>query len=172
MVIKRLLNWALRHNEESKKWSAGTKSFSSPIFDDLSDPWNEDSLEWDLAVIRKRIPAEYGKTIDCDSGWHQIIVDCDRALQKIDPDYVPIQIKQKFGGLRFYFNTKFSHPANPNIDSKYEALMATVRYYEDLASVTCEISGTPGVLMKKGSWLRTLNPDFAPEGYEIVVSPF
>jgi hypothetical protein len=40
--------------------------------------------------------------------------------------------------------------------------------YEDRSAITCEITGTPGVMMRRGGWFRTLNPDHAPEGYEVV----
>lgn len=42
-----------------------------------------------------------------------------------------------------------------------------IREYEDISARTCEITGTPGVLMRDGYWYKTLNPEHAPKGYVI-----
>lgn len=40
--------------------------------------------------------------------------------------------------------------------------------YEKLSARTCELTGTAGVMMRRGYWYKTLNPEFAPEGYIVV----
>lgn len=40
--------------------------------------------------------------------------------------------------------------------------------YERLSAEICEETGTPGVLMVRNGWYRTLNPEIAPEGFEPV----
>ena len=42
------------------------------------------------------------KYIGVDEGWYLIVADCDRDLTAINPDYQILQIKEKFGGLRYY----------------------------------------------------------------------
>jgi hypothetical protein len=39
---------------------------------------------------------------------------------------------------------------------------AVVLAYEKIASITCEATGNPGVLMKSaGGWFKTLDPEYA-----------
>lgn len=113
----------------------------------------------DLSSVLDRFEFGWPKMIDCGQGWHGIIHDIDKELSSIDPDYTIQQIKEKFGGLRYYFNTKTEH---------WRAMNDVVARYEQAAWSTCEISGEPGVLMVKQGWHRTLNPDIAPPGFEVV----
>ena len=39
--------------------------------------------------------------------WLEIIFDAHKKMLAIDPSYEISQIKEKFGGLRYYFDTKF-----------------------------------------------------------------
>lgn len=90
-------------------------------------------------------------------GWYEIIDRLDQALVEIDPDYQVHQIKEKFGGLRFYC----SIPASPGV----QALMVAA---EQEASRTCQRCGQPGVLRRKGSgWLATYCDEHG-EGMEII----
>lgn len=58
----------------------------------------------------KRISnAEYLATIPETDSWHEVILECDRLLSVIDPNYQISQIKSKFGGLRYYFNSEYEH---------------------------------------------------------------
>ena len=107
-------------------------------------------------LIDKFVP-EYYKSVDVDEGWYQIIIDCDNLLTAIDPNYQIAQIKQKFGGLRYYFQ-----PSDVNNGELYVKMNAVVLAYEKIASVTCEATGKPGVLMKSRSgWFKTLDPEYA-----------
>lgn len=40
------------------------------------------------------------------ASWTPIIEEIHNKLLKLDPDYSTVQIKEKFGGLRFYFHTE------------------------------------------------------------------
>jgi hypothetical protein len=42
--------------------------------------------------------------------------------------------------------------------------------YENKSGSICEETGTPGVMMRRGYWYKTLNPDHAPEGFIVSVS--
>lgn len=73
----------------------------------------------------------------CGDGWKEIIRNTDNKLKYIDPDYTIAQIKEKFGGLRYYFNTSFeSHD-----DVRREIMDDVVRAAEYEASYTCELCG-------------------------------
>lgn len=99
-------------------------------------------------MTKKKLP------IECGEGWHDIVWACHRELFRIDPDYQPLQIKEKFGGLRYYFK-----PSNPSFRDEMDAVVAK---YEELAAKTCEVTGNPGVLMKSpGNWYKTLSPEYA-----------
>ena len=56
---------------------------------------------------------------------------------------VAVQIKEKFGGLRFYYEGGDDH------------IHGMVRMAESWASVTCEVCGKPGQL-RSGGWIKTL----------------
>ena len=111
-------------------------------------------LQLQIEALKKKIVPEYWKSIDVDEGWYQIVVDCDKELTAIDPHYQIFQIKEKFGGLRYYFQ--------PSQSDTLKAMIEVVSKYEAIAARTCEATGGPGVLMKSiGGWRKTLNPEYA-----------
>ena len=89
--------------------------------------------------------------IECDNGWYDLL---DRLCEKVeacinraeDPDiYYVVQIKEKFGGLRFYMS---SHTV------EFHCL---IREAEKESEITCEICGRPGILGEnKWNWYQTL----------------
>lgn len=101
-----------------------------------------------LEVIMRRIPDGWGRWISCDAGWYPIIIELDRDLAALDPDYELHQVKEKFGGLRFY-----AHTRNPD---QREAFNARIRQAEELCGRSCETCGAPGELHDEFSWIRTL----------------
>ena len=114
-------------------------------------------LQLRVEALKNKFLPNYYKSVDVDEGWYQIVVDCDNLLTEIDPDYQIAQIKQKFGGLRYYFQ-----PSDVNNGELYVKMNAVVLAYEKIASMTCEATGKPGVLMKsKGGWVKTLDPEYA-----------
>lgn len=73
----------------------------------------------------------------CGNGWKEIIRNTDKKLKYIDPDYTIAQIKEKFGGLRYYFDTSFESYD----DVRREIMDDVVRAAEYEASYTCELCG-------------------------------
>lgn len=111
-------------------------------------------LQLQIEALKEKFVPEYYKSIDVGEGWYQIVVNCDKELIKIDPNYQIFQIKQKFGGLRYYF-----HPSQSDTS---RAMSEVISKYEVIAAKTCEATGEPGVLMKSVSgWYKTLNPEYA-----------
>lgn len=104
----------------------------------------------DLQHVIDRIDPAFGRVISCGEGWYQLIFDCDRELAALDPEYKIYQVKEKFGGLRFYFDTQRN--------DVFDAMNEVVRRFEELSFSTCELTGRSGSLMKKGGWLKTLDP--------------
>jgi hypothetical protein len=121
---------------------------------------NGEIKEKDLSHVIERMYEAYGKKIRCDSGWFQLIFDLDAELNKIDPDYKIYQIKEKFGELRFYFDSEDKE--------KYYKMTEIVERYEKTSTSVCEKTGKPGVLMRKNRLYKTLNEEFVKERWEIV----
>ena len=90
----------------------------------------------------------------CNDGWFDIIWDLssklEPLLQKFHDEYPDIespprasQVKEKFGGLRFYMTTAS--------DEMYDLIAEA----ESLSYKTCETCGKPGEERGNG-WIRTL----------------
>ena len=79
--------------------------------------------------------------------WQQKIAEQCAKLNKPVPEVatqvVVAQIKEKFGGLRFYY------------DGGDDYIRGLVSMAEAWADVTCEQCGAPGT-RRSGGWLRTL----------------
>ena len=105
-----------------------------------------------LVAIMIRIPDGWGRWISCEKGWYPIIVDVDRRLAELDPNYVVHQVKEKFGGLRYYFE------ATANTDHEtWEKMQRIVREAEAKAGQTCECCGSTGqVALRDHGWWKTL----------------
>lgn len=75
------------------------------------------------------------------------------------------QIKEKFGGLRFYY-----YPREDNSEGSEAAWGALDQMVDDAerdSLKTCEMCGASGVLMTSGYWLKTLCADDALQlGYK------
>lgn len=118
---------------------------------------NRRELQKQIEKLKQKIVPGYRKSIDVDEGWYQLVVDCDKELTGVDPNYQIYQVKEKFGGLRYY-----TRPSN--LDDKHTLMRIgdIISKYEDIAWTTCSATGAPGVLMKSiGGWRKTLNPEYA-----------
>jgi hypothetical protein len=114
-----------------------------------------------LYKVIERIDEKYGKYVSIGSGWEKIVVDCNEELSKIDPNYKILQVKEKFGDLRFYFEP--SDKSNEDLRKKMNDVVAK---HELLASATCEETGLPGIKMRSaGGWIKTLNPEYAEKNH-------
>jgi hypothetical protein len=89
--------------------------------------------------------------IDTGDGWYKIIdLLCELLQWDIDNNNYPqieaVQVKEKFGGLRFYTNWKNDQQSG------------MIKYAEQLSNYVCEDCGTmEGVTQTKG-WIVTLCP--------------
>jgi hypothetical protein len=112
-----------------------------------------------IEKLKNKIVPEYRKSIEVDEGWYQLVVDCDKELTGADPKYQIYQVKEKFGGLRYY-----TKPSNLDDKDILKRIADIIAKYEDVASRTCSATGGPGVLMKSiGGWRKTINPEYAAE---------
>lgn len=91
-----------------------------------------------------------GKLIsfECPPGWETIVRKLSLRLEEHarerNPKLRVVQVKSKFGGLRYYL---FPH------DEYAEAL---VNEAEDESFKTCEVCGQPGKESTRRSWTSTL----------------
>ena len=126
-------------------------------------------LQLQVEELKKKIVPEYWKSIDVDEGWYQLVMDCDRDITLVDPNYEIYQVKEKFGTLRYYVK-----PSNQEDTETIKKIQEIVTRYEELSAVTCEATGDWGVLMHSSTgWRKTLNPMYAAKaphlsGYSIV----
>jgi hypothetical protein len=89
----------------------------------------------------------------CGEGWWPILEElCGQIQHHLDwknkqsevvPQVVVAQIKEKFGGLRFYY------------DGGDDEISGMVRMAESWAGHSCETCGSPGT-RRDGGWIRTL----------------
>lgn len=110
-------------------------------------PADGGDLAGDLEKILRRVPDGWGRWIECDRGWYPLIVDLDRRLAAMDFGYELYQVKEKYGTLCYYCESKTASP---------EDFQAEIRRAENLSSEICEQCGKPGVLMQRRGWLKTL----------------
>jgi len=98
-----------------------------------------------LAAITRRSNLPYG--VECGDGWIPIVVALDVQIALIDPNYVVHQVKEKFGGLRYYIATSESLS-----DEDRTRIRDLVSYAEAICWTICEDCGREGTLRKHGWW--------------------
>lgn len=118
-------------------------------------------------VFAKRMEEKYPKMFAgkyggfaIGEGWYPIIESLCGNIQhylnwknkesEIVPQVVVAQIKEKFGGLRFYY------------DGGDDRVVGMVQMAESWADKSCEICSAPGTSGGKG-WIRTLCPTHRAE---------
>ena len=94
-------------------------------------------------------------------GWYEIVTNIIDELLSLGWNKRIAQVKEKFGGLRFYVETDDIPEGGWDVIDKYEKKSRSI----------CEKCGGEGVL-RSGKWLRTLcdehsegNPPFDSEKY-------
>ncbi len=95
-----------------------------------------------LAPVNARFTRE-GARVECGPGWIPILLECDAGLAAIDSEYTLMQVKEKFGMLRYYFHSE--------IEGNYPAMREIVRLAELASAISCEKCGAPGT----GQFSRT-----------------
>lgn len=90
----------------------------------------------------------------CDDGWEPLIRELSARLEPIvaaqprDDDFhmAADQVKEKFGGLRFYMTCST------------EEVEEIIREYEGRSYKTCEVCGAPGMVkgIRGGRWVKAV----------------
>lgn len=123
----------------------------SRVIDSLHIPEDAGEHAQTLERVLRRIPPRWGRWISCDRGWYPLIVRVDEQLADLDPGYAVHQIKEKFGGLRYYFQ-----PSDGVAKSVRDAMAAVVRAAETESDRTCERCGRSGRPRVHQGWHKTL----------------
>ena len=80
-------------------------------------------------------------------GWHDILTRLITDLFERGWDGHVGQVKEKFGGLRFYIGT--------TDDAIFDAVHERIRKAENESLVTCEQCGKPGAPRDHSGWIKT-----------------
>lgn len=81
---------------------------------------------------------------DVDSGWYPLIKDLIEDLIKLGWDKQVCQVKEKFGGLRFYIN------------AGSDEIFKKIHLAENKSYEICETCGEKGDMRTDIGWYRTL----------------
>ena len=106
----------------------------------------------DHPVIYRKLESRLssGERFECESGWGILLRDLSTDLEKVarsmpgDP-FAVIQVKQKFGALRMYFDREKPYPIWDLLNDAY-----------DQSRVTCELCGKAGTLTRVRPHIRVL----------------
>lgn len=83
-----------------------------------------------------------GFFFECGDGWFKIVKELSEKIDALNaPDLVVHQVKEKFGGLRFYFHTSDA--------AKYDEIEQLVSRAEAESIKTCENCGKSGEERKR-----------------------
>lgn len=123
------------------------------LYGDHSKPMTQTAMCWGIGV---------------GGGWHDILWMVSEQLEKhIRENYAgdehrprAVQVKEKFGGLRFYMST-------------YDDFIEErIRWAEVLCARTCERTGKPGRIRTDIGWARCLSTrEYAIECYRRGTEP-
>jgi hypothetical protein len=89
----------------------------------------------------------------CGGGWYRLIYDLASQLATQEPPEADVhvnQVKEKFGGLRFYTRSVLSTAGQQAIEEA-----------EARSFMICEACGAPGTLQSREGWFRTRCPAHA-----------
>jgi hypothetical protein len=100
-----------------------------------------------LEAMLRRVPDGWGRRVGCDRGWYPLVVELDRDLGRLDPGYILLQIKEKWGGLRLYFESA------PEVKGSMQVLIDRAA---EASRNICELCGAPGMLMEGYLRVKTL----------------
>jgi hypothetical protein len=95
--------------------------------------------------IEKRIHNGSGSQIG--KGWFNLVLELDAEIAKLSPDYKILQVKEKFGALRFYVG---------HIDEGFEdEIFYLINAAETKSKTICDVCGNQGKRLNINGWSAT-----------------
>ena len=82
-------------------------------------------------------------------GWFHILDRLSARLAKDTAIHV-VQVKEKYGRLKVYWEGQQNAPPDPRLDAEIEA---AIREAADESERTCELCGEPGMSEMRGNWV-------------------
>jgi hypothetical protein len=86
-----------------------------------------------------------------DNGWADLVLELHDKITQMDPDYKILQAKEKFGLLRFYYET--------TLDTYDKEINDLVSEYQYKSGKICEYCGGEGRSASFGRWYKTCCED-------------
>ena len=108
-------------------------------------------MDYKLAKLDARWPHWFKNCyVSCGPGWFDLLWDLCEKIERLDPgpDFEIRDVKEKFGGLRFYISAVHQ--------DKADAVYALIDEAEQRASITCDTCGLPGETRYDRGWILTL----------------
>jgi len=100
--------------------------------------------------IKHRVRNGAGCGSQIGAGWFQLVRELDTKIAELCPDYVVDQVKEKFGGLRYYIGL------NCDVDkTTSDKIYKMIREAEAKSETVCEICGNPGENISIGYYITT-----------------
>tara|TARA_R110000868_G_scaffold123702_2_gene327312 strand:+ start:859 stop:1260 length:402 start_codon:yes stop_codon:yes gene_type:complete len=94
-----------------------------------------------------RGPIKSCSVLEIGNGWFGLVKELIEKCIELGWNKQTCQIKEKFGGLRFYINSAS--------DEVFEAINEA----EEKSYKVCEVTGDPGELRRDIGWYRTLSDE-------------
>lgn len=95
--------------------------------------------------------------VDVPAGWEHLVEQMHDEIVAIDPDYTVGQVKEKFGGLRFYIDV--SDHVRDN-DDMWSEIYRIIEFYEAKSYTVCQDCGNKGWIEQNPTgefrWVATL----------------
>lgn len=105
-----------------------------------------------LAALQARSASpQYTYMISPPIGWVDLVVQLNIMLEAIFPDYSIAQVKEKFGGLRYYIESW----GEDTDGSKIKMAEFLIKQAEQNSYHICQVCGQPGELRKGNRWWGT-----------------
>lgn len=97
--------------------------------------------------VMNRIDEDQREYMQIPDGWENLVSRLDEDLNHIDPNYKVIQIKAKFGGLRYYVGWE-THLS----EEEKEFAQNVIFDAEQKSFKLCEYCGEPGQTAQIKDW--------------------
>ena len=115
---------------------------------------HETHLQQDFPLLRNTF-------CDCQDGWYELIHDlCQAITERYEQegksvDLVATQVKQKYAGLRFYYEYEEDSTDDATMRLRND-IGDIVSAYEEKSETICEDCGAAGELREWNDWYLTL----------------
>ena len=105
----------------------------------------------------RRAEMDYGNdSSEYLTGWGDLLMQADAFIALVDPDYKIIQIKEKLGGLRYYYKLSITPT-----DEVRTALQEGVTTIEDISMDKCERCGCDSKRQSRlRGWITSIFDEF------------